>query len=170
MWVNGERVYLTSASHRSSESGSIRARKSSHGDSKSPSPAHSVSSYPTRREESAESRHRRKGRSDAVYGEKGGRNSDPGLDSGDYYRERIARSPPRRGTPFKDRYEDYKDKDAVASGREDNYDDYRRSAGRYSRAERQRSPGTYVGQPTETREWHDGAKGYADRASSAYQE
>ena len=170
MKVNGREVYLTSRSHRSSESDSIRAVKSNSDSSHSRSPPTSVSSFPERYRESTESRHSRKGRSDAVYGEQSGRNSDPGLSSGDYYRERIASTPPRRGTNFRDRYEDYKDKDAVAMGKEDNYKDFSKSAGRYSRREREKSPGTFTGQPLETRDWHGKAWGYAERASSAYAE
>lgn len=71
-------------------------------------------------------------------------------------------------SPFSQQYNDYKDFEWAAEPVEEQYKDYLKSAPRVSRKMRDRNPGVYAGEPPQTKEWHQKAAQYAERARDQY--
>ncbi|KAI0429076.1 hypothetical protein F5Y09DRAFT_332134 [Xylaria sp. FL1042] len=97
--------------------------------------------------------------------------SDPGTKS-NYYRDGLERETNRHGpsfdSDFSRRCHEYHDLDLAARVAECEYRDYLRTSGKYSESIRNVNPGMYQGDPHETRDWHQGAAEYADRARTTF--
>lgn len=85
----------------------------------------------------------------------------------DPYRNAADKDHNKTGPPldsqFVQTYNTYKELDAGAEGAEDQYKEYLGAARKVTKKMRNKNPGGFVGQPLETREWHQTAAEYAAR-------